>query len=109
MTNVTTDYEHFYEMNEPDDQRAKDNLIQSVETITTVGEYTTKEENGRLFVTGWSSDTLRLANDKAKARFLRYVRDSKVLDDEDLTVNGPWRVRSHKSDGCALPIAPWTT
>jgi hypothetical protein len=84
MTNVTTDMVHWYEMNEPEDQQSKDNLVQSVETIATVGEYTTTTENGQLFVAGSSSGTLKLVSDKAKARFLQYVRDSKVPDDTEL-------------------------
>ena len=77
MTNVTTDMEHFYEMNEPEDQRGKDDLVESVETVAAVGEYMTEEDNGQLFVSGWSGDKLRLPNQKAKARFLRYVREGR--------------------------------
>jgi hypothetical protein len=84
MTNVTSDIEHWYEMNAPEDQQGKDDLIQSVETVATVGDYTTEEKHGQLFVSGWSDDKLRLANDKARARFLRYVREGKVLDDTEL-------------------------
>jgi hypothetical protein len=46
MTNVTSDIEHWYEMNEPDDQQGKDDLTQSVETVATVGNYTTEESMG---------------------------------------------------------------
>jgi hypothetical protein len=84
MTKVTTDIEHWLEMNEPEDQQSKDDLVQSVETVSTVGAYTTEKENGQLFVSGWTGDRLRLANDKAKARFLRYVREGRVPDDEEL-------------------------
>src|SRR5258708_4631854 len=84
MTNVTTDFEHWYEMNEPVNQEDKDDLVQSVENVATVGDYTTQEDNGQLFVSGWSGEKLRLPNQKAKARFLRYVREAKVPDDIDL-------------------------
>lgn len=84
MTKVTTDTEHWYDMNEPEDQQDKDNLIQSVETVATAGNYTTEEKHGQLFVSGWSGEELRLVNGKAKARFLQYVREGKVPDDIDL-------------------------
>jgi len=84
MTKVTTDNEHWYEMNEPVDQQSKDNLLKSVETGANVGEYTTKEKHGQLFVIGWSNEELRLPNQQAKERFLRYVRESKVSDDTEL-------------------------
>jgi hypothetical protein len=84
MTNVTTDIEHWYEMNEPEDQRDKDDLIQSVESMSTVSHYTTEEKNGQLFVSGWGNDKLRLAGDKAKERFLQYVKEGKVPDDTEL-------------------------
>jgi hypothetical protein len=71
MTNVTINIEHWYEMNEPEDQDGKDDLTQSVETVATVGGYTTEKDKGQLFVSGWSSEKLRLPNDKAKARFLQ--------------------------------------
>ena len=70
MTNVTSDIAHWYGMNEPEDQQGKDDLTQSVETVATVGDYTTEENHGLLFLSGWSDDKLRLASDKAKARFL---------------------------------------
>jgi hypothetical protein len=84
MTNVTSDIEHWYEMNEPEDQKGKDDLTQSVETVASVGGYTTEEKNGQLFVSGWSGHQLRLASDERKARLLRYVREAKVPDDIDL-------------------------
>jgi hypothetical protein len=84
MTNVTTNIEHWFEMNEPEDQDGKDDLTQSVETVASVGGYTTEEKNGQLFVSGWGNETLRLAGEEAKARFLRYVREAKVPDDIDL-------------------------
>ena len=84
MTNVTSDIAHWYGMNEPEDQQGKDDLTQSVETVATVGDYTTEENHGLLFLSGWSDDKLRLASDKAKARFLRYVREGRVPDDTEL-------------------------
>jgi len=84
MTKVTTDIEHWYEMNEPEDQDGKDDLTQSVETVASVGDYTTEKKNGQLFVSGWSGEQLRLASDERKARFLRYVSEAKVPDDIDL-------------------------
>lgn len=71
-------------MNEPESQQDKDDLIQSVETVSTVGHYGTEDKHGQLFVSGWSGEQLRLTDDKAKARFLRYVREGKVPDDIDL-------------------------
>jgi hypothetical protein len=84
MRNVTTNFETWYQANEPEDQDGKDDLIQSVETVTTVGEYTTEEKDGQLLISGWSDHKLRVANEKAKARFLLYVREEKVPDDTEL-------------------------
>ena len=84
MTNVTSDIEHWYDMNEPENQEDKNDLTRSVETVATVGSYSTGETNGQLFVSGWSDDKLRLASDKAKAHFLHYVREGKVPDDTEL-------------------------
>lgn len=84
MVNVTTNIEHWYDMNEPDSERDKDDLIQSIETIATVGNYTTEEEQGQLLVSGWGNETLKLSGEKSKARFLHYVRQGKVIDDIEL-------------------------
>jgi hypothetical protein len=57
-------------VNEPVNQEDKDDLVQSVENVATVGDYTTQEENGQPeFVAAPAGDKLRLPNDKAKARF----------------------------------------
>ena len=71
MTNVTTDIEHWYGMNEPEDQQGKDDLLQSFETVANVGDYTTEEKHEQLFVSGWRDDKLSLASDTPKARSLR--------------------------------------
>jgi hypothetical protein len=84
MTKVTTDIEHWYGMNEPEDQQDQEDLIQSVETIASVGNYTTEQKNGQFFVSCGAGEPLRLANEKAKARFLQYVRDAEVPDDTEL-------------------------
>lgn len=84
MSNVTTDFETWHEANEPEDQQDKDDLIQSVETATTVGNYSTEKKGEQLFVSCGAGDQLRLASDRAKAQFLRYVREGKVPDDIDL-------------------------
>jgi hypothetical protein len=83
MTDVTTDIEHWYGMNEPEDQQDEDDLIQSIETITAVGNYATEQRNGQLFVSGWGTERLRLAGDTAKARLLDYVRNAKVFDETE--------------------------
>src|SRR6202022_3419576 len=36
MTNVTSDIEHWYDMNEPENQEDKNDLTRSVETVATV-------------------------------------------------------------------------
>ncbi len=85
MSDVTTDFDAWYEANEPEDQQDKDDLMQSVETPATVGNYTTEEKDGQFFVyRGAGGGQLRLASEKARTHFLRYVRDGKVPDDEDL-------------------------
>jgi hypothetical protein len=84
MTNVKPDIEHWYEMNEPEDQKDKDDLVQSLETASTVGNYTTEEKGGQFFVSRGTGDKLRLASAKARAYFLRYVREAEVSDDIDL-------------------------
>lgn len=84
ISNVTTDFETWYETNEPEDQQDKDGLIQSLETASTVGDYTTEEKGGQFFVSCGTGDKLRLASDKARAYFLRYVKEAEVPDDIDL-------------------------
>jgi hypothetical protein len=83
MMSVTNDMVHWLGMNEPDDQQDKDDLIQSIETRSSVGHNNTQEKQGQVFVSGWSNDELRLPNQKAVARFVHYIRQSKVPDDID--------------------------
>jgi hypothetical protein len=84
MSNVITDFEVWCDANEPEDQQELEDLIQSVETATTVGNYATEKKGGQLFVSCGGGGLLRLANDKAKAQFLLYVRKIKVPDDLDV-------------------------
>ena len=84
MSNETTNFEDWYEANEPEDQQDKDDLILSVETSTTVGNYTTEENNGQFLVSCGADDMLRLASEKAGAAFLRYIKMAEVPDDIDL-------------------------
>jgi hypothetical protein len=84
MSNVNTDFDTWFEANEPEDQQDLDDLVQSVETATTVGNYATVQKGVQLFVSRGTGSPLRLASDKAKAQFLLYVRDSNVPDDIDL-------------------------
>jgi hypothetical protein len=81
---ATSDFETWYQMNEPEDQQDKDDLMQSVITKTTVGNYTTEQQGGQLLISGWADGKLRLANEKAAASFLRFVRDGNVPEDMDL-------------------------
>jgi hypothetical protein len=84
MKNVMPDIEHWYGMNEPHDQQDKDDLILSVETVAAVGNYATEEKGGQFFVSCGTGDKLRLAEDKAREYFLRYVKEAEVPDDIDL-------------------------
>lgn len=84
MSNVTTDFETWYEANEPEDQQDRDDLVQSVETATTVGNYSTVRSSGQLFVSCGTGAQLRLAGDKAKMQFLLFVREANVPEDIDL-------------------------
>jgi hypothetical protein len=45
---ATSDFETWYQMNEPEDQQDKDDLMQSVITKTTIGNYTTEQQGGQL-------------------------------------------------------------
>jgi hypothetical protein len=84
MSNPDTDFDIWYEANEPEDQQDLDDLIQSVETATTVGNYATVQKGGQLFVSCGTGSQLRLASAKAKRQFLLYVRESNVPDDIDI-------------------------
>jgi hypothetical protein len=84
MKNETTRFEDWYEANEPEDEQDRGDLMLSVEGATTAGNYTTEEKNGQLFVFCGTGDVLRLASEKARAEFLRYVKEAKVPDDIDL-------------------------
>jgi hypothetical protein len=81
---ATSDFETWYQMNEPEDQQDKDDLIQSVVSKATVGNYTTEQQGEQLFVSGWADSKLRLSNDNVIASFLRFVKEGSVPDDIDL-------------------------
>ena len=87
MSNATTDFDIWYEANEPEDQQDLEDLIQSVETATPVGNYVTVEKGGQLFVSCGTGSQLRLASDKGADRIPCNTFDQAQVTPENSSAN----------------------
>jgi len=73
---TTTEFEEWLENIEDDDIEIINNLYESVEFVTQMGEFTCTENNGKLFIqTDDNELTLMLASDKAVKTFLKKLDD----------------------------------
>src|ERR1035441_2135983 len=78
---TTTEFDAWLDVNDPETEMEKENLINSVQNVQTFGDYPTTKNGDKYFVKGWADDTLLLASEKARSAFIARVRLIKVPDD----------------------------
>ena len=79
----TTSFEDFLDSNDIESQEEKEDLENAVLKRTESGNFKCWEQNGQIFVEGWSDVILRIASEKAKNQFVRRIRVLPIEDDID--------------------------
>jgi hypothetical protein len=79
-----TDFEAWLDGAHLEEQEEADDLINSVQNVTTAGNFTTTKKKGRYFVDGSHPDILLLVNERARTAFIAEVKKIQTtLPDED--------------------------
>ena len=72
---TTTEFDAWLDVNDPETEQEKDDLINSVQNVQAVGDFSTTKKGDKLFVKGWVDDTLLLASEKARLAFIARVKE----------------------------------
>ena len=67
----TTSFEDFLDSNDVESQEEKEDLENAVLKRTESGNFKCWEQNGQIFVEGWSDVIMRIASEEAKNRLVR--------------------------------------
>ena len=75
------DHEYWLDSINIETQDEKDDLIESIENVCDTGSFNTKRNGNEFFVQGWTDETLLLPTERAKAAFIKRVKQIDVPDD----------------------------
>jgi hypothetical protein len=79
-----TDFEIWLDQILLETQEQADDLLDSVENVTTAGDFTTTRRHGRFHVDGPGLDILLLVNQKARSAFIAKVNRIRTILPDDL-------------------------
>jgi len=79
----TTDIAAFLGANDIEREDERDELREAYAKGIEVGCFKAWQDNGQIFVSGWSETILRLPSDKSQAEFLRQLAAIKLEDESD--------------------------